>query len=96
MITAEEARNKMPKYELKNTLQTIEEMIDEAARKNFSSVKITNLFKEDNEILYSGAWKDVSQLLQDVKKTLESNGFKVEHYYKELQFVDMGIVVKWD
>ena len=71
-------------------LKFLEEKIKDSAKKNARSVCIRE--EPYARWLYSKPSKEAEKTME----VLKTNGFQLEHYYKEHSIaVDMGLIIKW-
>uniref|UniRef100_A0A3B0MKD2 Uncharacterized protein n=1 Tax=Arsenophonus endosymbiont of Trialeurodes vaporariorum TaxID=235567 RepID=A0A3B0MKD2_9GAMM len=89
MITATEAKV-MSNYEVREHLEFIQAAIIYAARDRRHEV----IIRTYPYCIYfdGGAYHETAQ---KVISTLRNNGFKVEGYYCEHQFIDNGLYIVW-
>lgn len=90
MITAEQARL-LAGPTAEEYLEIISDRIEKAAKNKEREVII-----RDNpyaDWLYSE--QNMPAVPRKVVETLRKNGFTVSLYYNELQFVDMGLWIRW-
>ena len=90
MITAEQARL-LSGPSTEEHLEVISRRIEEAAKSGKREVILREV--EYAHWLYNE--KDMSDVTKQVIEKLRKNGFEVKLYYNELQFVDMGLWIKW-
>ncbi len=85
-ITAQEARE-LAGPTVQERVDGVFELIREAATKKFRRINLTDKFWE-------GGY-DKSPEWLEAKALLEKEGFTVEFFYEERQFVNMYTIVKW-
>ncbi|EKO3565466.1 TPA: hypothetical protein ACMDOB_001829 [Vibrio metschnikovii] len=90
MITAKEAYA-LSGPDTSDYLSFLEDKILSAANNKAKQITIREL--PYAQWLYDE--NSLSQAEKDALRVLRENGFKVSLYYKELQFVDMGLVIAW-
>ncbi|EPU4808141.1 hypothetical protein [Vibrio cholerae] len=90
MITAKEA-NDLSGFDASDYLSFLEDKIKEAASKKQKEITIRD--EPYARWLYSES--GLSQAEKSAIEVLRKNGFKLKLYYKELQFVDMGLTISW-
>lgn len=90
MITAKQARE-ISGPSSKDYLLFIEGKIKSAAESKGKSVTIRD--EPYARWLYSE--KENTQAAKEAIKCLRENGFQLKLYYKEMQFVDMGLEISW-
>lgn len=90
MITAEQARL-LAGPTAEEYLEIIGDRIEMAAMNKEREVIIRDT--PYAEWLYSE--KDMPPAAREVVAKLRKNGFEVKLYYNELQFVDMGLWIRW-
>jgi len=86
-ITAAEARA-LSGLTVEEHVSEVYPLIREAAEKKLRNVNLHGPFWAHDGYLGTHEW-------QKAKKILENDGFKVEFFYTEHQFVDMYTIVEW-
>ena len=87
MITADQARE-LAGPTVQERVDAVYPMIADAASKKRRSVTLHDPFWVDGGYGGKEDWKKACAILK-------SNGYTVEFFYEERQFVDMYTVVKW-
>ena len=90
MITAEEAR-KISGPGVKDHLDIIERRIRAAAEKKAQSVTI----RDQPYCDWAYNHPEIGDTGKAVVRELEEAGFKVDMFYEEKQFADMGMRISW-
>jgi hypothetical protein len=86
-FTAKEAQ-KFVVVTAEEEVADIESLIEKAARENKREVRLLNNFWVNEGYVGTEKYKAAC-------KILEENGYTVEFFYEEKQFVNMYTVVKW-
>ncbi|MCA1800163.1 MAG: hypothetical protein LC650_02570 [Actinobacteria bacterium] len=112
MIKPEELREFMPRYRDYLVVEVFERGIIAAAENDQTSWKIDRVYfwnsglpqhgqveewvQEAIKIGYRNSTDRGSNPVLRALKQFEDNGFKVEFFYEENQFVDMGFRISWE
>lgn len=92
-ITAEQARGLMPSALVATALQEIGQLIEEAAKRDQTSIRIPE--KWLNHDGGDGAVSMSKEPIASIAKALQAQGFRIELFYTTAQFVDAGVKVNW-
>lgn len=90
MITAKEAKE-LSGPSSEDYLEFIEKKITEAAKNKSKSI----LIRDEPYARWLYSEKDNTQAAKTAMIKLRENGFELKFYYKEMQFVDMGLEIHW-
>jgi hypothetical protein len=91
MITAQQARE-LAGPSVDEYLEHISSLIEKEAKEKRHELIIRS--EPYGSWLYP-SYEKAPKVAKDVINKLNSNGFQVSLYYQELQFVDMGLWIKW-
>ncbi len=94
MITAKEAREiSGPSIDeqVKNALNDLSSMIRTSAEKKQSSITI----RKEPYANWAYNRSNPGEVGEKVFDELKSAGFKIDTFYRELQFADYGLVISW-
>jgi len=86
-ITAQEARE-LAGPTVEERVEAVYPLIRAAAEKSERSIRIRTGFWADEGYGPTQAYKEACEILR-------ADGFRVEFFYQELQFVDMGTEISW-
>ena len=86
-ITAEEARDLREVKAIETELNMAYQLIREAA-------KSSNIIELRGDFWAKGGLNKTGEYL-DAKQRLEADGFKVDFFWREYQFVDYGVKISW-
>ena len=91
MITAEQARNRMPQALVKEALHQLNGAVSTAAAAGRSSCRVPN-----NLVTPSAGGNVMEFAVPGVAQELEKLGYRITHGYEERQFVDLWLEIHWD
>ena len=92
MITAKEAKEMATPVEAEKHLTELSEAIKRAAKRGDTSLTIR---KQPYANWAYSLNDDGCSTKKAVFKKLRDNGFNLKTYYKESQFVDIGLIIEW-